>query len=337
MQAYMTAVGCALPGEPIDNISLGRKLGVDSEWIDTFIGTRTRHFSVDLDTGRQFTTLTSLCTEAASAAMERGGLSARDIDFIVMGTASPDELMPATVNRVADQLGADRIPTYQLQSGCAGAVQALDVAALLLLRPQHRNGLVIGGDVCAKHMNLDREFASLPSTELVNYVLFGDGAGAAVLSKEPAPGALQLRCVVNQLTGFGEQPGQIIRWFGDGDRHSEAQAVEESYKAIETRVPPMAAEILSELLTLTGWSFSELSHVLPPQLSGRMSERIGRELCVPPGKLVNCVADTGNNGNALTFFQLDSIRERLATGDKIAVICVESSKWIKGGFALESI
>lgn len=332
---YIQSVGRALPGDAIDNATLAGRLGIDSAWIDNFIGTKTRHFSVDLKTGKQFTTLANIAAEASAQALERSGLGARDIDFVVMGTSTPDELMPATVNKVAEMLGIDQVPTYQLQSGCVGAVQALDVAALLLQRGQNRRGLVIGADTCTKHLLLDRDFAKLRSTEIVNYVLFGDGAGAVILAGEDTPNSIKIKHILNQLTGLGNKPGQILRWYGAADRHSTDDAVCEDYKAIENRVPALACEILYQVLESAEWSAGDLNYLLPPQLSACMTDRITKGLDVPHAQVLNCIADTGNNGNALPFFQLNMIHGRLKPGEKAVAICVEASKWIKGGLALE--
>ncbi|MFV2117033.1 3-oxoacyl-ACP synthase III family protein [Streptomyces sp. Act-28] len=335
--SHIRAVGTALPGAPVDNATLSRRIGVSAEWIDMFIGTRTRHFALDLDTGAPTGSLADLAESAGAQAMRRAGITASEIDFLVLATATPDELMPATVNQVADRLGIDQVPTYQLQSGCAGAVQALDLGRLLLQRPEHEVGLVIGGDVCAKHLRLDRDFGSLPSAELVNYVLFGDGAGAVVLTREPAPGDMALRTVLNKVTGLGQRPGQVIRWFGEADRNAGGQAVDEDYKAIEARVPTMAKEILWELLDATEWQAEDLAYLLPPQLSGRMTRRIVDEFGLSGATEVSCISDTGNNGNALPFLQLDRLTGRLRPGERAVAVSVESSKWIKAGFALERV
>jgi len=338
----IASVGTALPLSPVDNRGLAGRLGVSEEWIDLFVGTRTRHFAVDLATGEQRVTLADLAEQAAAQALRRAGVSAPEVDFLVLATATPDALMPATVNEVADRLGVDQVPTYQLQSGCAGAVQALDLGRMLLQRPEHRTGLVVGGDVCARHLRLDQEFTRLPPAALVNYVLFGDGAGAAVLDRRAGAGGMALRAVLNQVTGRGQRPGQVIRWFGDADRggadHRDAgPAVEEDYKAIEDRVPALADEILWQLLETTGWQPDDLGYLLPPQLSGRMTSRIVEHLALDGAEEVSCVADTGNNGNALPFFQLDRLAGRLRPGQRALAISVESSKWVKAGFALEGL
>jgi 3-oxoacyl-[acyl-carrier-protein] synthase III len=331
------SAGSALPGAPVDNAALARRFDMEplwERWIDVFIGTATRHLAVDLDTGEVRSSLAELGETAARRALTKAGLAPGDVDLMVLSTATPDKLMPATVNVIADRLGIDAIPTYQLQSGCSGAVQALDVARQMLLGGRHRTALVIGGDVCAKFFDLGLDLRRLAPAELVNVVLFGDGAAAAVLGADPAAPGPVIRCVLTRLAGLNRPPGQILDWFGSADRHSGRPAVSEDYKAIEESVPLMAAEILKELLETVGWAKAGLDFLLPPQLSGRMTERITRELAVDAVP-VSCVEQTGNTGNALPLLQLERLLDQMAPGQRAACVAVESSKWIKAGFALE--
>ncbi|MDB1089345.1 3-oxoacyl-ACP synthase III family protein [Streptomyces sp. ACA25] len=337
MTELLLGTGAALPGDPLDNEEIGKRFSADPRWVERFIGTRTRHLGVDLATGKVTHTLVDLATEAASAALGDAGCEAGDIDVLILATASPDQLMPASVNLVADRLGMHQVPTYQLQSGCAGAVQALDVARRML-GGDRRTALVIGADSCAKHLVLDHDFPSLPPSELVNYVIFGDGAGAAVIgAAEDGPG-VRIGPVCNSFVGLGRAPGQVIRWFGAADRNSTDQPVEEDYKAIESGVPELAADMVEELLDRTGWTAGSVTHLLPPQLGGRMTARISAGLTERFGleaTEISCVADTGNNGNALPFLQLHRARPGLAPGDRVLAVAIESSKWIRTGFALE--
>ncbi|MFG3255689.1 3-oxoacyl-ACP synthase III family protein [Streptomyces sp. NPDC048172] len=335
--AYLASVGTALPGDPVDNAALAKALGVNEEWIEVFIGTKTRHFARDLATGTVRWSLADLCAQAGARALDGPGPGHEDIDFVVLGTATPDTLMPATVNHVADQLGLDQVPTFQLQSGCAGAVQALSLARTMIASGEYGTGLVIGGDVCSKHLDLDRDLSGAAPGDIVNFVLFGDGAGAAVVTGEPAGERVALRRVLNRFTGLGREPGQVIEWFGLADRYDDRQAVREDYKAIEEAVPVMAVEILWELLGDLDWEAEDLHYLLPPQLSGRMTARITGELDVPSAREISCVADTGNNGNALPFLQTEKLLEHMATGERALAVAIESSKWIKAGFALEKL
>lgn len=336
---YIRSVATALPGQPVDNARLAERFGMDElwqQWVDGFIGTRTRYLATDLDTGKAECSLADLGAEAGALALERAAVGPGDIDLIVMATATPDHLMPATVNLVADRLGIDGVPSFQLQSGCSGAVQALDVARQLIRGGRHRTALVLGGDVGAKHHDLDTDLRSLTPAELVNVVLFGDGAGAVVLAAEPGPAPVLIREAFVRLVGLGRAPGQVIEWFGLADRGSAASAGAEDYKAIEERVPVMAGTILTELADRLGWSDSGVDYVLPPQLSGRMTARIVKGLDLA-ARHVSCVEEIGNNGNGLVFFQLERLLPRMAPGERALAAAVESSKWIESGFALERV
>ncbi|MFB4304490.1 3-oxoacyl-ACP synthase III family protein [Actinomadura sp. GTD37] len=322
----------------MSNAMLTKALGMSpvvEQWIDAFIGTRTRHLAVDLATGQVNETLTGLGAEAGERALAAAGIGPGDIDLVVMGVSMPDALMPATVNMIADRLRIDGVPTYQLQSGCTGAMQALDVARQMLLGGRARTALVIGGDVCAKHVDLTIDYASLPPSEMVNTVLFGDGAGAAVLTTVPGAGAVRLHPVLVRLTGLGVPPGQTVEWFGLGDRRAEVAAVREDYAAIASRVPVMAAETFREILDARGWAPPDLGFVLPPQLSVKMTQKIMEGLGAVGAEEISCVGDIGNTGNALPFFQLELLLPRMRGGDRAVAVSIESSKWIKAGFSLE--
>jgi 3-oxoacyl-[acyl-carrier-protein] synthase-3 len=337
---HILAVGTALPGPPVDNAALARRFGMPAvwqDWVEMFVGTRTRHFAVDLDTGEVEFSLADIAETAGRRAMAAAAVDAADVELIVMGTSSPDMLMPATVNLVADRLGIDGIPTFQLQSGCAGAVQAIDVAREMVRSGRYRTALVLGADSCAKHLDVTIDPNTLAPAEQVNGVLFGDGAGAAVLSTRPAPGAAVLRGVKVELAGRGRLPGQVVEWFGRADRDTDRAPVLEDYKAIEESVPVLAADILAQLLEQLDWKDTEIGYLLPPQLSGRMTARITEHLGLTAAREVSCVADIGNTGNALPFFQLELALPLMSAGDRAVAVAIESSKWIKAAFGLEKV
>ncbi|PPK66160.1 3-oxoacyl-ACP synthase III family protein [Actinokineospora auranticolor] len=336
---HLLSAGTALPGAPVTNAALAARFGMDAlweQWIDTFIGTRSRHLALDLDTGERVGGLADLATAAAERAIADAALSPSDIDLVVLATATPDRLMPTTASVVADRLGIDGVPAFQLQSGCSGAVQALEVARRFLLDGRYRNALVLGGDVVARFFDLTADLRRVPPTELVGFVLFGDGAGAAVLSTDPAPGAAALRSVFTRLVGANREPGATLDWYGPHERAVRGTGASEDYKAIERHVPDMAAEVVKELLDDAGWTGDDVEHLLPPQLSGRMTELIADRLGVG-GRRVTCVRETGNIGNGIVFFQLERLLGELRPGERAIGVSIESSKWIKSGFALEGV
>ncbi|MFI6643904.1 3-oxoacyl-ACP synthase III family protein [Streptomyces sp. NPDC050504] len=337
---YVRSAGTALPGPAVDNAALARRFGMPEaweQWVETFVGTHRRHFAVDLASGDVRFTLADLGESAARRALAAAETEPGQVDLVVMGTSSPDLLMPATVNTVADRLGIDGVATYQLQSGCAGAVQALDVAVQMLRSGRHGTALVLGADSCAKHLDVTMDAAALPPAEQINGALFGDGAGALVLSSTPSPRSVAVRHVHNRLVGLGREPGQVIDWYGRADRGRDRPPVAEDYKAIEESVPVLAAEVVREVLDLLDWKDTEVDYLLPPQLSGRMTDRIVTHLGLSGAVEVSCVRETGNTGNALPFFQLEQLLPRMVEGDRALAVAVESSKWIQAGFALEKV
>ncbi|GLE52457.1 3-oxoacyl-ACP synthase III family protein [Mycobacterium montefiorense] len=337
-QTHILSIGSALPGPPIDNATLCKSIGVQPEWIDLYVGTRTRYFGVDIESGRQTHSLADMAASAASQAMSRADITPAEIGFLVLSTATPDHLMPTSANLVADALGLDRIPTFQVQSGCSGAIAAFELGGRLLdeSRPI---GLVIGADTCTKHLRLDRDVISAMSpSELINLVLFGDGAGAAVLSISQDGAQFGVTALINRFCGLGREPGQQIDWFGLADRHLDQPGVNEDYKAIERWVPRLSRDVLTELIADAGIARCDLDYLLPPQLSGHMTERVVKQMEPAEHSLeISVVADTGNNGNALPFLQLDALATKARSGQLAAVVTIESSKWIEGGMVLESV
>jgi len=330
-------VGTHLPGPAIDNQKIQEKFSVNAEWVDLVIGNRHRYLVMDLDTGKVNSSLADICALAAFNALDKAEVDADDIDFVVLGTATPDHLMPATVNLICEKLGINGVPTYQLQSGCAGALQALDIATALLRTGQHRTGLVLGGDVCAKYIDIERDFSGLASTELVNYALFGDGAGAAVLTTEDGSG-MEILHTLNRCEGLNREPGQELNWLGSCLTSPDAvQPLKEEYKAIEEHVPVMARDTLAELLGKVGMDIGEIGYFMTPQLAGIMTEKIIEFMELPLDKTLNCVADTGNNGNGLPFLQLNMLQDLIQPGQVALGVAIESSKWIKGGIVLRGV
>lgn len=335
-----------LPGEPVSNKDMAAEFGFHERWLDRVTGNRSRYFCREDSPEGLPKSTGDLATEAGARALSQAGLEPAGIDFLILATASPDHLMPATVNLVADRLGLNDIPAFQLTSGCAGALQGL-YTARALLNTGMRRGLVIGADCCMKLWPANRSRHQMSAREVVNLALFGDGGGAAVVESGHSGPGLVVEHLFLRTVGKGRPPAQVVRWYGadgapevpDGRGGTIREPMaEEDYKMVEQQVPEAARAILDELTALTGWPAAEVEHVLLPQLNGMMTEKIRQYLGVSPQQAVSCVADSGNNGNALPFIQLNRAMQRIAdgtgTGGRLLVLTVESSKWVLSGMAL---
>ncbi|AQS35439.1 3-oxoacyl-(acyl-carrier-protein) synthase III [Shewanella psychrophila] len=330
MTIYINQCQHYLPNDPVDNSLLAERFGLNADWVSLFLGNRSRYFTTDLKTGEIKNSLADIATQAAQKAMEIEQIGCEDLDFIVMATATPDQLMPATVNLVAEKLGAANIATFQLQSGCTGAMQAVSMARALLLSGEYRRGLIIGADVCTKFIDPLKDYSQSEANEQINFALFGDGAGAMIMSTQATGLRWKLTQFECHYTGLDLPPGQIVNW--RGLRDSDDTMLMEDYKAIEKHVPGLAAEILDSLSTQTA---GEVDWYLPPQLSGRMTHNIIRHLGLKDDQVISCVHETGNNGNALPFVQLSHLQDRIEDNQTALLIAIESSKWLKSGLVLE--
>lgn len=334
-----------LPGEPVTNRDMAERFGLHEKWLDRMTGNRSRYFC-DADSPAGVPKSTGdLATEAGRRALAAAGTDPATIDFVILATGSPDHLMPATVNIVADRLGLNDLPTFQLTSGCAGALTALYTARALLAGGLRR-GLVIGADSVVKLWPAERDTKRISPAELAGFALFGDGAGATVVDADDDGPGLIVEHILLRTVGKGREPAQVVRWYGaDGapmvegpDGATRESMGQEDYKAIAEHVPGMACTVLEELVAVTGWPVEKVEHVLTPQLNGVMSEKIREHMGVSAEQAVHCVADTGNNGNALPLIQLHRAAERIASGvgegGRVLAVAIESSKWIISGLAL---
>jgi 3-oxoacyl-[acyl-carrier-protein] synthase-3 len=165
----LAATGHAVPKRIFTNHDFAA-IGVETsdEWIRERTGIGQRHIAGEGET------LTSLCTEAARVAMQRAGVTASELDAIILGTASPDRLLPATAVEVQAALGATRAVAFDLDAACSGWLYSAQVAEGLMMTGNFETILVIGGEVLSRIINWkDRNTC----------VLFGDGAGATVMKR----------------------------------------------------------------------------------------------------------------------------------------------------------
>ena len=163
-------MGHSLPERILNNQELEQMVDTSNEWIVERTGIRERRIA-DKDTATS-----DLCWQAAKMALERSATEAKDLDLIIVGTSSPDMLFPSTACIVQDRLGARNAAAFDVEAGCTGFVYALSIAEKFLLSPEYKKILVIGADLCSRFTDY---------TDHANTcVLFGDGAGAAVVGKE---------------------------------------------------------------------------------------------------------------------------------------------------------
>jgi 3-oxoacyl-[acyl-carrier-protein] synthase-3 len=280
-------VGAYLPTRIMENAEWTQYVDTTDEWIVSRTGIRRRRIAAETET------TVDLAANAARCALQRAGVTAEELAEIIVATDTPEVASPDTAAFVQHRLGAREIPSYDLAgSGCAGFVQALDVARARVLLGRDPI-LVIGVELITRRMSWsDRNTA----------VLCGAGAGAAVVSHGP-----RVAAILGAVAGTdGSQAGILGLEVGGSRRPfslEEAQrgghkAVimngKEVFREAVRRMSAASRQVLAE----TGLSVSDLALVVPHQANLRIVQAVARSLDVPWEKVMCNVEEYGNMGSA---------------------------------------
>ena len=176
MKVKITGTGSCLPKLRVTNDDLGQIMETSDEWIRSRTGIIARHIAVE-------ETTTGMSTEAADKALKNAEISAEDVDIIIAATVSADKYLPGLACEVQKNIGAENAVAFDINAACSGFLFALDTAALYLEHGGYQHALVIGAETLSKMMDW---------TDRSTCVLFGDGAGAAVLSVSEEDGILSM-------------------------------------------------------------------------------------------------------------------------------------------------
>ncbi|WP_146180015.1 3-oxoacyl-ACP synthase [Micromonospora sp. RP3T] len=340
MSIRVLPVGTALPGPPVATATLARHLGLAAEparRLGDTLGIRSRHLCRDLDGGPPHATLADLATTAAGQAMAEAGVTCGEIGGVVMSTATPDSLMPATVNLVADRLGIDHVPSYQIQAGATGALQAIGVAAQMVSTGRRHTVLVLAGDVSTKQLEIPAASGAASERSALDAASFGDAAAAVVVTTLDRPGAYLLQRLVMRRGTAGLPPGYTADWHGVAERGSPGPVVAYDRDIIAEAVPKLAGDLLGDLLDGVGWRCADLARLLPPQLPGGLAGITARHLAVAADRCDSVVEEIGHAANSLPLFQLAHAYRRSGPGDPVAGVAVDPSDWSAAGVALQRI
>jgi 3-oxoacyl-[acyl-carrier-protein] synthase III len=308
--AYILGFGGYVPQRIVTNDDWAAKLDTSDEWITQRTGIKRRRYAADDET-----TMT-LAAEAASSALKDADLTPDDIDEIVLATDTPEMLTPDTSALVQNLLGCRNITTYDLGgSGCAGFIQALDVArSRIMVEPKRI--LVIGVELISRLISQeDRSTA----------VLFGDGAGAVVMG--PGEGRAKL---LGAVSGTDGSAADILTLAAGGTRHPFNAAslssgdynrlVMDGRKVFVEAVQRMS-QAASEVLDKVGRSLSEVRLVIPHQANLRIIEAVRKKLGLGENSVFVNVQEYGNTGSAsVPLAMWEAVAKgRIAQGDLVVL------------------
>ncbi|CAG1009086.1 MAG: ketoacyl-ACP synthase III [Burkholderiales bacterium] len=306
--------GSGLPARVLSNDELATRVDTSDEWITTRTGIRQRHIAAPGETA------SDLALRASRHALEMAGIDPQDLDLIIVATSTPDMVFPSTACILQHKLGAKGGAAFDVQAVCSGFVYALGIADAMMRGGTIRHALVVGAEVFSRILDW---------SDRGTCVLFGDGAGAAVLARDASRGILSAHLHADgSHRGILCVPGQIDSGAVTGTPyvHMEGNAV---FK-FAVRV---LAEVAEEALAANHLPKSAIDWLIPHQANTRIIEATAKKLDMPMSRVVLTVAQHGNTSAASIPLALDqAVRDgRIQAGQHVMMVGVG------GGFTWGSV
>lgn len=299
----VVGTGSYLPQRVITNEEIEKLVDTTDQWIQERTGIRRRHVVTDGET------TCDLAEKAARRAIESAEMAVGDIDLIVLGTTTPDNIYPATACQLQARLGIRGCAAFDVQAVCTGFIYALGVAEKFIKTGSATCALVIGADVHSKLLDW---------TDRGTCVLFGDGGGAVILKASDEPGILSTHL---HADGSYEHLLYVDGSFSKGydnpsqpPAHVKMQGSEVFKIAVKT-----LGRIVDETLAANGMSKSDVDWLIPHQANNRIIAATARKLGIPMDRVVVTIEDQGNTSAASVPLALDvAVRDgRIQRGDTL--------------------
>ena len=299
----MTGVGAYLPEKVITNDDLAQWVDTSDEWIKQRTGIAQRHMVADGE-------LTSdLAINAANEALKHAGVTASDIDLIVVATTTPDDTFPSTATKVQHKLGANNAFAFDVQAVCAGFVYALSVAESMMIAQKAKKALVIGAESFTKLLDWN---------DRGTCVLFGDGAGAVVLEAEEAPDNYGI--LASSLHSDGAYR-DILYVDGGPSVNGEVGHVRMEGQDVFRHAVDKLASVMQEVLDQAGISADEVDWLVPHQANIRIINGMQRKFGLSSERVVRTVDQHANTSAASIPLALSQAVHdgRIQPGDLLAL------------------
>lgn len=306
--AGIIGMGHAYPEGILTNADLEKIVETSDEWITTRTGIKQRHKAAANEYTSQFG------TAAAKQALERAGLKPEDIEIIVCATTTPDQIMPSTGALIQAQIGAVNAAGMDVFAACSGFIYGLTMVESMIRTGQIKYALVIGAEVLTKYVDY---------TDRGTCVIFGDGAGAAVLGPVPEGKGI----LATKIKSDGRYEEQLYAPGGGtklGTTHETIDKGMHYFKMKGNELFKVAvrsmADISAEMLEKAGFTVDDVDIVIPHQANQRITDAVASRLGVPEEKVYSNIAEHGNTSSASIPIAMDE--------------CIESGRIKEGSLVL---
>jgi 3-oxoacyl-[acyl-carrier-protein] synthase-3 len=302
IRAVVKGSGSALPRRIVTNDELALTVDTSDQWIRERTGIAQRHIAGEGET------TASLATDAARAALADAGIDAKQVDLIVLGTATPNRTFPATATQVQHALGCDGGAAFDVAAVCSGFLYALGTADSMIRTGMAKCALVIGAETFSRILDWE---------DRATCVLFGDGAGAIVLVAEEATGQ-ERGVLATRLHAAGEH-GDLLFVDGGPSTTGTVGHVRMRGREVFRHAVVNLAQVLEEVLQASGYSAADIDWVVPHQANLRILEATAKKLGLPLEKVVITVDRHANTSAASVPLAFDEARRdgRLKPGDLV--------------------
>lgn len=289
MFAKITGTGSYLPAKILHNTDIAKMVDTSDEWITQRVGIKQRHIANETETTAY------MAIKAAKNAMSMAKLQGQDIDLIIVATGTADYIMPSTASIVQTQISALHCPAFDISAACSGFVYAIDIAKQYIENGSAKNALIIASE---------RMSRTLDWQDRATCVLFGDGAGAVVLSQSEKPGiiASTLYC-----DGEGKDilniPGLLSKTaFTQTQYHAMLHM--DGSKVFKKAVSKLS-DLVSDLLNKANMHDVDIDWLVPHQANYRILEATAKKLNMPMSQVVVTLEQHGNTSAASIPLALD--------------------------------
>ena len=309
--ARIAGIGSYLPDRILTNEELSSMVDTSDSWIRERTGIRQRHIAPD------GVTTADLAEQAARRALDDAGLAPDDVDLIVVATTTPDFTFPSVGTLLQARLGVTRGAAFDVQAVCTGFVYALSVADNMIARGQAQTALVVGAETMSRILDW---------TDRSTCVLFGDGAGAMVLTgQEPSDGAAGILGTYLRSDGRFKD---LLHVDGGPSSTGTVGHLRMIGNQVFRHAITNIAESMTTIAGRAGVSIEGIDWFVPHQANQRILEGVARKLSIPTGKVISTVADHGNTSAASVPLAFDRAVQdgRIKRGD---VVLMEA---LGGGF-----
>ncbi len=298
MYAAFSSIGAYVPERILSNEDLTHMVDTTDEWITKRTGIKERRIAAENET------TSDMAVKASELALERSGLDKSDIDMIIMATISPDYFnMPSTATVVAHKMGLDKVPAFDISAACTGFVYILGIAKAFIESGMKKNILIVGSEKMS---------AITDYTDRGTCILFGDGAGAAVISatENKAEGITDLHIAADGSLGdFLMTPDG-----GTGNPHQNELKSEASFiqmKGNETfkiAVRTLTKDVVT-ILADNNLASDDIAHFIPHQANYRIIKAVGDALKMREDQVVLTVHKYGNTSGASIPMAINDLYE----------------------------